>query len=81
MKAKTTKKTIVKSPATEPITEALKQQVFPYIVADFAQALKELTVGESITFGKLGIFKKSQRTVNGYTGYQYSFKANSLLKK
>ena len=63
------------------ITESLKVKVLPYIVNDFAKALKELQPGESIRFGKLGTFKKSQRTVNGYTGYQYSFKAHSLVKK
>ena len=63
------------------ITESLKVKVLPYIINDFAQALKELKAGESIRFGKLGTFKKSKRTVNGYTGYQYSFKAHSLVKK
>jgi nucleoid DNA-binding protein len=63
------------------ITESLKTKVLPHIVNDFASALKSLKAGESIRFGKLGTFKKSQRTVNGYTGYQYSFKAHSLVKK
>ena len=75
-----TKPAIIK-PTESPITEALKVKVLPYIVNDFANALKSLAAGESIRFGKLGTFKKTQRTVNGYTGYQYSFKAHSLVKK
>jgi hypothetical protein len=63
------------------ITENLKKQVLPHIVNDFAKALKDLKNGESLRFGKLGTFKKIQRSVNGYTGYQYFFKAHSLLKK
>ena len=63
------------------ITEKLKQEVFPYIVQDFVKALKDLSTGESIHFGKLGTFKKSKRAVNGHVGYQYSFKAGSLLKR
>lgn len=87
---KTVKKPILKTkqviakpakPIESPITEALKVKVLPYIVNDFADALKSLAAGESIRFGKLGTFKKTQRTVNGYTGYQYSFKAHSLVKK
>jgi hypothetical protein len=63
------------------ITETLKKQVFPHIVNDFANALKSLKPGESIRFGKLGTFKKTKRMVQGHVGYQYSFKAHSLLKK
>ena len=74
-------KPILTKPAETTINEALKVKVLPYIVNDFANALKSLTAGESIRFGKLGTFKKTQRTVNGYTGYQYSFKAHSLVKK
>ena len=78
--AKKTKPTITK-PTESPITEALKVKILPYIVNDFATALKDLAAGESIRFGKLGTFKKTKRSVNGYTGYQYSFKAHSLVKK
>lgn len=63
------------------ITDNLKSKVFPAIVNDLAKALKTLKNGESLRFGKLGSFKKTQRSVNGYTGYQYSFKAFTLLKK
>ena len=78
--AKPVTKKVSSQPEAISITENLKQEVFPYIVQDFVKALKELNVGESIHFGKLGTFKKSQRGVNGYVGYQYSFKAGSLLK-
>ena len=86
-KKKLAKKTIAKvkpaiiKPTESPIIESLKEKVFPAIVNDFAQALKELEVGERITFGELGIFKKSQREVNGAIGYQYSFKAGKVLKR
>jgi hypothetical protein len=63
------------------ITENLKVKVLPHIVNDFASALKELEVGESIKFGELGTFKKSQREVNGAIGYQYSFKAGKIVKR
>ena len=63
------------------ITETLKNKVFPHIVNDFANALKSLKPGENIRFGKLGVFKKTKRIVQGRVGYQYSFKAHSLLKK
>ena len=91
-----TKQSAVKKPAKKPLLQTksvlldqskarspklLKVKVLPYIVNDFADALKSLAAGESIRFGKLGTFKKTQRTVNGYTGYQYSFKAHSLVKK
>ncbi|CAG8528449.1 2412_t:CDS:2 [Ambispora gerdemannii] len=60
-------KPTIKSASTKPeqitITEALKQKVFPYIVADFANALKSLKSGESIRFGKLGTFKKTKRAM------------------
>ena len=69
------------NPAESTITESLKVKVLPHIINDFAAALKDLAAGESIRFGKLGTFKKTKRLVNGYTGYQYSFKAHSLVKK
>ncbi|CAG8447734.1 11329_t:CDS:2 [Racocetra fulgida] len=50
------------------ITESLKNRVFPYIVNDFASALKTLKVGENIRFGKLGVFKKTKRIVQGRVG-------------
>lgn len=74
-------KPIATKPTEIPITESLKNKVLPHIVNDFASALKSLKHGESIRFGRLGTFKKSKREVNGYTGYQYSFKAHSLVKK
>ena len=79
--AKPVTKKINSQPEAISITENLKQKVFPHIIQDFVKALKELNLGESIHFGQLGTFKKSQREVNGYVGYQYSFKAGSLLKK
>ena len=89
------KKVVKKSPnipilktKSEPITlsESLINQALPIIVERFAKALKDLKSGQSIRFGKLGNFKKTKRIVkspNGktYTGYQYSFKAFSLVKK
>ncbi|CAG8849247.1 23283_t:CDS:2, partial [Racocetra persica] len=47
------------------ITETLKNKVFPHIVNDFADALKSLKPGENIRFGKLGVFKKTKRIVQG----------------
>ncbi|KAF9942387.1 hypothetical protein BGZ65_008412, partial [Modicella reniformis] len=73
-------KPIRTKPSEIPITESLKNKVLPHIIADFAQALKSLKHGESIRFGRLGTFKKTKREVNGYVGYQYSFKAHSLVK-
>jgi hypothetical protein len=81
LKTKSVFTKLTKKPTENTITEALKVKILPYIVNDFADALKSLQAGESIRFGKLGTFKKSRRTVNGYTGYQYSFKAHSLVKK
>jgi hypothetical protein len=91
MFSKKTKKTTIKKPTvklvkpikSEPIklTETLINQALPIIIEHFAKALKALKNGESLRFGKLGSFKKTKREVNGYTGYQYSFKAFSLLKK
>ncbi|CAG8441302.1 4582_t:CDS:2 [Scutellospora calospora] len=49
-----------KSPSLT-ITEALKKQVFPHIVNDFATALKSLKPGESIRFGKLGMAALKKR--------------------
>ena len=63
------------------LSEKQINQALPIIIERFASALKALKSGQSIRFGKLGSFKKTKREVNGYTGYQYSFKAFSLVKK
>ncbi|WNE40212.1 MAG: hypothetical protein GBAus27B_000279 [Mycoplasmataceae bacterium] len=69
------------------ITDNLINKVFPIIIERFAKTLKSLQAGESLRFGRLGSFKKTLRQVrspeNGklYKGYQYSFKAFSLVKK